>query len=137
MSVRHLQNFFSPGSIAMIGASHRDHAVGRLLTTNLLAAGFAGPILPVNPHEGSVGGVLAYKDIAALPLTPGGLGVGEALFVWLFGMVGARGSLGVAVSLTFRLSQMLLGLLGGVYLLLPGARAEIESARQEAGPSDD
>jgi len=69
--------------------------------------------------------------ITAIPTSPGGLGVGEALYVWLFGMIGARGSLGIAVSLTFRLCQMLLGLLGGIFLLLPGAREEIDSARNQ------
>ncbi len=69
--------------------------------------------------------------VTALPLTPGGLGVGEALYVWLFEKIGASPSLGVAVSLTFRLTQMLLGLLGGVFLLLPGARSEIRRAREE------
>jgi hypothetical protein len=74
--------------------------------------------------------------VTALPLTPGGLGIGEALYVWLFAMVGARGSLGVAVSLTFRLSQMLLGLLGGIFLLLPGARAEVGRARESGEQAD-
>ncbi len=69
--------------------------------------------------------------VTALPITPGGLGLGEYLYVWLFDMVGASASLGIAVSLTFRLSQMLLGLLGGVFLLLPGARSEIDSARAQ------
>ena len=69
--------------------------------------------------------------ITALPLTPGGFGVGEALYVWLFGMIGARGSLGIAVSLTFRVCQMLLGLVGGIFLLLPGTRDEIDSARHQ------
>ncbi len=69
--------------------------------------------------------------ITAIPTSPGGLGVGEALYVWLFGMIDARGSLGIAVSLTFRLCQLLLGLLGGIYLLLPGAREEIDSARHQ------
>ncbi|MFT5286176.1 MAG: hypothetical protein ACI8TQ_002344 [Planctomycetota bacterium] len=69
--------------------------------------------------------------ITALPTSPGGLGVGEALYVWLFGMIDARGSLGIAVSLTFRVCQMLLGLLGGIFLLLPGARDEIYNARNQ------
>lgn len=70
MSTRNLEFFFAPQVIALIGASRRDHAVGSVLARNLLAAGFSGPILPVNPHESSVGGVLAYKSVDALPVAP-------------------------------------------------------------------
>jgi acetyltransferase len=37
---------------------------------NLLAGGFNGPILPVNPHRESVAGVLAAPDVDSLPLAP-------------------------------------------------------------------
>lgn len=70
MSTRNLDKYFSPGSIALIGASRRDHAVGAVVTKNLLTAGFKGPILPVNPHETAIGSVLAYPDIESLPVAP-------------------------------------------------------------------
>ena len=38
--------------------------------TNLLQAGFSGPILPVNPKRGSVHGLGAYKDVTSLPAAP-------------------------------------------------------------------
>jgi acetyltransferase len=37
---------------------------------NLRDAGFAGPVMPVNPKYKAVQGVLAYPDIDALPQTP-------------------------------------------------------------------
>jgi uncharacterized protein (TIRG00374 family) len=75
--------------------------------------------------------------VGALPLAPGGWGVGELAFGGLFQLVGASPALGVAVSVTFRLSQMALSLLGGVYLLLPGSRTELRAAREgEARPAD-
>ena len=37
---------------------------------NLLAGGFSGPIMPVNPKRRAVCGVLAYRDIDALPEPP-------------------------------------------------------------------
>ena len=69
--------------------------------------------------------------VSAVPLAPGGWGVGELAFAGLFKMIGASPALGVAVSVTFRLSQLGLSLLGGLYLLLPGSRSELRDARRE------
>ena len=63
--------------------------------------------------------------ISALPLAPGGWGVGELAFRSLFQMVGASPAMGVAVSVTFRLSQLVIGLFGGITLLLPITRSEL------------
>ena len=63
--------------------------------------------------------------VSALPIAPGGWGVGEAAFHFLFELVGASGALGVAVSVTYRLCQLVVGLLGGLYLLRPARRAEL------------
>jgi acetyltransferase len=70
MSVRNLEYLFRPGSVAVIGASNRPQRVGTVLMRNLLEGGFEGPIMPVNPKYASVAGVLAYPDIASLPMTP-------------------------------------------------------------------
>src|SRR6516164_8761196 len=37
---------------------------------NLLAGGFDGPIMPVNPRYDAVAGVLTYPDVASLPRVP-------------------------------------------------------------------
>jgi len=70
MSVANLAFLFHPRSVAVIGASTRPHSVGAMVMHNLLSDGFAGPILPVNPNHQAVAGVLAYPDVASLPLTP-------------------------------------------------------------------
>lgn len=70
MSVRNLGFLLAPRSIAVIGASNRPASVGGVLMRNLVRGGFAGPILPVNPHEKSVAGILAHKTVADLPLAP-------------------------------------------------------------------
>ncbi len=70
MSVRNLEYLFRPKSVAVIGASNRPQRVGTVLMRNLLEGGFEGPIMPVNPKHASVAGVLAYPDIASLPLVP-------------------------------------------------------------------
>jgi acetyltransferase len=70
MSIRNLDAIFKPKSVALIGASTKDHSVGAVIARNLLAGGFDGPIMPVNPSHTSVAGVLCYPDAAHLPLTP-------------------------------------------------------------------
>ncbi len=70
MSIRNLDALFHPKSIALIGASTKPKSVGAVLASNLLTGGFNGPIMPVNPKAQSINGVLAYKDVASLPITP-------------------------------------------------------------------
>ena len=70
MSLQSLKCFFSPKSIAVVGASVNIKRAGYLVMNNLLAAGFNGPIMPVTPKYRSVHGVLAYQTIADLPIIP-------------------------------------------------------------------
>ena len=70
MSVRNLEHLFKPASVALIGASTRAGSVGAVVARNLFNAGFKGPVMPVNPKHRAVEGVLAYPDVASLPLTP-------------------------------------------------------------------
>ena len=70
MSIRNLDGMFRPRSIAVFGASDKPKSVGSALMANLLRAGFSGPILPVNPRAAAVHGIMAYKDVASLPMTP-------------------------------------------------------------------
>jgi acetyltransferase len=70
MSVRNIDAFFAPKSIALIGASHRPHTVGSVVAENLFAAGFNGPIMPVNPHQEAIRSVVTYPDVADLPVAP-------------------------------------------------------------------
>jgi acetyltransferase len=70
VSIRHLSSLFRPQSIAVFGASDTPGRMGNVVMRNLLTAGFAGPVMPVNPKYRSAAGVLAYPDVNALPLTP-------------------------------------------------------------------
>jgi acetyltransferase len=70
MSHRFLNSLFNPRSIAVIGASSRPRRVGHVVMRNLLAGGFSGPVMPVNPRRDAIAGVLTYPDIASLPRTP-------------------------------------------------------------------
>lgn len=70
MSQRGLEALLRPESIAVIGASMKPDRAGFLMMRNLLAGGFAGPVLPVTPAWKAVQGVLAWPDVASLPFTP-------------------------------------------------------------------
>ena len=70
MTIRNLDKLFNPKSIALIGASNRPQSVGAVLAGNLFLSGFSGPVMPVNPKHQAIHGVLTYKDVASLPVTP-------------------------------------------------------------------
>lgn len=65
-----LRRVFTPGSVAVIGASRREASVGNAVVRHLLAAGFHGPVWPVNPHADSIAGLRAYPSVSALPEVP-------------------------------------------------------------------
>jgi acetyltransferase len=70
MSIRNLQYLFGPRSIAVIGASNKPHSVGATVLHNLVEAGFAGAILPVNPKYDALDGHRVYPTVASLPMAP-------------------------------------------------------------------
>jgi glycosyltransferase 2 family protein len=70
--------------------------------------------------------------ISSLPMTPGGWGVGEVIFGALFHVLGAPTTLGIAVSITYRLLVTALNLSGGAFLLVPGGRQLREQGEQLA-----
>ena len=62
-----LAPFFTPSSVAVIGATEAPGSVGRTVLRNLVTNPFGGTVFPVNPRRGSVLGVRAYPAIAAVP----------------------------------------------------------------------
>jgi acetyltransferase len=70
MSMRNLPFLFEPTSVAVIGATDRPRSAGNVVMRNLLDGGFPGPIMPVHPRLRAVAGVLAYPDVASMPLAP-------------------------------------------------------------------
>ncbi len=66
--IRHpLQVFFSPRSVAVIGATDREGSVGRTVLWNLMTNPFGGTVFPVNAKRGSVLGIKCYPAVAAIP----------------------------------------------------------------------
>jgi uncharacterized protein (TIRG00374 family) len=100
--------------------------------------GIAGSIWALGDAFGAKLAPLEYLGLTAianlissLPVAPGGWGVGEAAFGYLFHLLGQPATLGVAVSITYRLLTMVLGLIGGVFLLLPSGRDVREELEHE------
>lgn len=65
-----LDAIFRPKSVAVIGASTVAGKLGHDILDNLMRAGFAGPIYPINPKADAVLGLPAYKQIGDTPTPP-------------------------------------------------------------------
>ncbi len=59
-----------PSSIALVGASGREHAAGNRILRNLLTAPFPGPVYPVNPRYRVLQGLTCYPSLQDLPQVP-------------------------------------------------------------------
>ncbi|RFC63151.1 GNAT family N-acetyltransferase [Fulvimarina endophytica] len=70
MSTRNFDKLFRPNSIALVGASETPGSVGSVLMHNLASSGFAGRIMPVNPHRSSVHSLPSFASIPELPEVP-------------------------------------------------------------------
>jgi uncharacterized protein (TIRG00374 family) len=136
-------------SAVRIYGNHKLEMVIAIVLSIFNHAGIAASIWALGHAFGARIGPLEYLGLTAianlissLPVAPGGWGVGEAAFGYLFHLLGRPPALGVAVSITYRLLTMVLGLIGGAFLLLPGGsvvRAELEHEKEhqrDALPSE-
>src|SRR5579871_4632725 len=62
-----LDIFFSPKTVAVIGATETPGSVGRTVLWNLVTNPFGGTVYPVNPKRPNVLGIKAYKSVADIP----------------------------------------------------------------------
>jgi acetyltransferase len=62
-----LSCFFSPASIAVIGATDREGSVGCTILRNLLSHCYKGRIYAVNPNRAQVSGLPCYASVRVLP----------------------------------------------------------------------
>ncbi|MCX6633226.1 MAG: bifunctional acetate--CoA ligase family protein/GNAT family N-acetyltransferase [Candidatus Solibacter sp.] len=62
-----LDVFFSPKTVAVIGATENVGTVGRTVLWNLVTSPFGGTVYPVNPKRPSVLGVKAYPSVSDIP----------------------------------------------------------------------
>ncbi len=64
---RSIARLLNPRSVAVIGASTDPAKIGSAVLANLRAAGFAGPIYPVNPSAETVQGLPAFPTVLSVP----------------------------------------------------------------------
>ena len=57
---------FTPGRVALVGASAEVGKAGRLLLDNLLS-GFGGEVVPIHPKASELLGLRAYPSVSAVP----------------------------------------------------------------------
>ena len=95
-------------AVALIGASEKPHSIGAIVLRNLREAGFAGPILPVNPKHDAIAGIKAYPSVQSLPVTPdvAVICTPPAAVPQLIGELGARGTK-AAIVLTAGLARVI------------------------------
>jgi len=67
MEIKPLDCFFSPKSVAVVGATERPDSTGRTILWNLISSPFGGVVYPVNSRRDNVLGIKAYPSIAAIP----------------------------------------------------------------------
>jgi acetyltransferase len=65
-----LEKFFSPQSVAIVGASQQKGKVGYEILMNMIQAGFPGKLFPVNSKAESIAGLKCYPDLASIGETP-------------------------------------------------------------------
>lgn len=62
-----LNAFFNPQGVAVIGASGNPQKMGYAVIQNMLQAGYAGKIYPINPAPGKILGFTAYPSVLEAP----------------------------------------------------------------------
>ena len=62
-----MASFFSPASVALIGATDREGSVGCTVLRNLQNDGYKGRVFPVNPKHTEIFGLPCYPSVAAIP----------------------------------------------------------------------
>jgi acetyltransferase len=62
-----LDAFFSPDSVAVIGASSTPGKMGYILMDNITRYGYEGEVYPINPKGGEILGKQAYPSILDVP----------------------------------------------------------------------
>ena len=67
MTDHKLSPLLEPRSIAIVGASPREHSTGQSMLRTLKALGFGGGIYPVNPRYEQIEGLACYAGLEALP----------------------------------------------------------------------
>ncbi len=66
-NLSHLQAFFTPSSVALVGASTTPAKIGGAVLESLSRHGYAGKVFPVNPARDEVMGLKAFPSLSDVP----------------------------------------------------------------------
>jgi acetyl coenzyme A synthetase (ADP forming)-like protein len=61
-----MRAFFTPRSVAVVGASRHPETIGAALVANLQRCGFTGQIYPINPTATEIEGLRCYASVSAI-----------------------------------------------------------------------
>ncbi len=61
-----MERLFNPRKLVVVGASRNPRKVGSLILQNILESGYEGELTAVNPHEDTIMGVPAVKDVSVI-----------------------------------------------------------------------
>lgn len=67
----HMENFFNPESVAVVGASTTPGKIGNVIVDTLINMEYRGKVYPVNPNYTEIMGMRSYPDVKSLPEAPG------------------------------------------------------------------
>lgn len=65
-----LEKFFSPKSVAIVGASQQKGKVGYEILTNMMKSGYPGELYPVNKKSDEIEGLKCYPDLQSIGKVP-------------------------------------------------------------------
>jgi len=65
-----MRSFFTPGSVAVMGASSTPGKIGNIILDSLVNYEYAGRVYPVNPNYDELMGLKSYPDLSSLPEPP-------------------------------------------------------------------
>ena len=63
----HMEEFFTPRSIALVGASSTKGKIGNSILDSLVNYDYKGPVYPINPKVDKIFGHKCYKSIEEIP----------------------------------------------------------------------
>lgn len=66
-TLKSLEHILKPHSVAVIGATNRPGAIGRLVFQSMLQSGFSGVVYPVSMNYDAVLSVKAYRSVLGVP----------------------------------------------------------------------
>jgi 3-hydroxypropionyl-CoA synthetase (ADP-forming) len=68
--IENLDQFFRPGSVAVIGASSTPGKIGNIILDSLTAIDYRGTVYPINPNVSEIRGLKCYAALSELPAVP-------------------------------------------------------------------